>query len=220
MSRLFGSDSYVVLTLFVPCFKLSCPCTAAAKSLHRPFPGSGTGNRRCRSGVQTAFGKTVSESDMNLVSSWQLPKLLRNIQFGIFLHFFDLSSTFLLDLFYLHLSLLRVGFECPLTPCRSPVEATSEPTRSDLEDGAKLVRKRLEDCRPNAEPVSNVIPMGIRNLIKAYEKTIVVACTTVFFSDFFSTVNSGRHRGCFYITPTHKQPTKKPPGHARRFSIF
>ena len=154
MSRLFGSDSYVVLTLFVPCFKLSCPCTAVAKSLHRLFPGSGTGNRRCRSGVQTAFGKTVSESDMKLVSSWLLPKLLRNIQFGIFLHFFDLSSTFLLDLFYLHLSLLRVGFECPLTPCRSPVEATSEPTRSDLEDGAKLVRKRLEDCPPNAEPVS------------------------------------------------------------------
>ena len=153
MSRLFGSDSYFVLTLFVPCFKLSCPCTAVAKSLHRPFPGSGTGNRRCRSGVQTAFGKTVSEYGMKLVSSWLLPKLLQNIQFGIFLHFFDLSSTFLLDLLYLHVSPLRVGFDSPLSPCRSPLGAHWEPTRSDLGNGAKLVRKRLVFCPLDSGPL-------------------------------------------------------------------
>lgn len=129
MSRLFGSDSYFILTLFVPCFKLSCPCTAVAKSLHRLFPGSGTGNRRCRSGVQTAFGKTGCECGMKLVSSWLLPKPLRNIQFGVFLHFFDLSSRLVLPPRESASSGLRLSPHSLSKPTRSPLGAHSKRPR-------------------------------------------------------------------------------------------
>ncbi len=151
MSRLFGSDSYFVLTLFVPCFKLSCPCTAVAKSLHRPFPGSGTGKRRCRSGVQTAFGKTVSESDMKLVSSWLLSKLLRNIQFGIFLPFFDLSSRLVLPPPESPSSRLRVSPHSLSKPSRSHLGAHSKRPRRWGEVGQEKVGGLPTQCRASLQ---------------------------------------------------------------------
>jgi hypothetical protein len=53
--------------------------------------------------------------------------------FDVLLHFFDLFSTFLLDLFYLHLSPLRAGFDFSCTLSRSRLGAQSNPPRSPLE---------------------------------------------------------------------------------------